>query len=311
MAAFTYRTCTFVGVVLVFLTMCVPAQPQITANGLFIAGQEKSLVCYITTAETVNNFPLTWSRDGSNLTASEERTVIVAGSVKNYNSFYKFTVQPSDNEDTFTCTANLPSGTTTASWTVYVYKGPDDPVLTGPSTVVSDVPSTWTCVVDGSSITASNVYWQFGNGSRIDSGTFNNIGEDYRDTNNLEIHKTTSTLSLTVSTGAPNFGLACYAVHYDTNIQKMTNRSISVTFTTVTTEMAPPVPKEPPPISLGLAVLIGVMGFLVLASIVVIAIYVKRNRQDKGIINRTEDADSLPDDSMHPVNSKPSSSGTN
>ncbi|XP_070202190.1 uncharacterized protein [Littorina saxatilis] len=125
MAAFAHRTCTFVGVVLVFLTMCVPecssqAQPQITANGLFIAGQEKSLACYITTAETVSYFPLTWSRDGSNLAASEEKTVIVSGNVRNYNSFYKFTVQPSDNGETFTCTANLPSGTTTASWTVYV-----------------------------------------------------------------------------------------------------------------------------------------------------------------------------------------------
>ncbi|XP_070202021.1 hemicentin-1-like isoform X2 [Littorina saxatilis] len=230
MAAFAQRTCTFVGVVLVFLTTCVLAQPQITANGLFITGQEKSLACYITTAETVSNFPLTWSRGGSSLAASEEKTVIVSGNVRNYNSFYKFTVQPSDNEDTFTCTANFPSGTTTASWTVYVYKGPDDPVVTGPSTVVSGVPSTWTCVVDGASGTASNVYWQFGNGSRLDFGTFNNVGAVYRDTNNLEIHNTTSTLSLTVSTGAPNFGLSCYAVHFDTSIQKMTSRSITVTY---------------------------------------------------------------------------------
>ena len=90
-------------------------------NGLFIVGQTKTMACYITSAETVSSFPLAWSTGGSTLIASQEQTINVAGNVKNYNSFYRLTVSASDNLDIYTCTATLPSGTTSATWTVYVY----------------------------------------------------------------------------------------------------------------------------------------------------------------------------------------------
>ena len=101
---------------------CVPptAQPTISGNGLFIVGQTKTMACYISTTEATNNFPLTWSRGGSTLTASDEQTLTVAGNI-NYNTFYKLSVAASDNLAVFTCTSTLPSGTTSATWTVYVY----------------------------------------------------------------------------------------------------------------------------------------------------------------------------------------------
>ena len=77
------------------------------------------MACYISTTEAANNFPLTWSRGGSTLTASDEQTLTVAGTAT-YTAFYTLTVAASDNLVVFTCTATLPSGTTSATWTVYV-----------------------------------------------------------------------------------------------------------------------------------------------------------------------------------------------
>ena len=53
--------------------------------------------------------------------------------------------------------------------------------------MVSGVTNTWTCIVDGASSTAPNVYWQFGNGTRLDTGTFSNVAQVYTDSNNLEM----------------------------------------------------------------------------------------------------------------------------
>ena len=82
-------------------------------------GRTKTIACYISTAETVNGFPIAWSRGGKRLTASDEQTVKVSGTVT-YTAFYKLTVAVSDNLAVFTCTATLPSGTTSATTTVYV-----------------------------------------------------------------------------------------------------------------------------------------------------------------------------------------------
>lgn len=48
-----------------------------------------------------------------------------------------------------------------------VLEPPNKPIVTGPTEVIGDQNSSWTCVVDGGSTKEPNVFWQFGNGSRI------------------------------------------------------------------------------------------------------------------------------------------------
>ncbi|XP_076438261.1 hemicentin-2-like [Babylonia areolata] len=206
------------------------AQPTIQANGLFVVGQEKTLGCYINSAETVNSFPLTWAKNGVRQAAVSEQEVAVTANVRSYNSFYRFTVTDSDNQAVFTCTASFPSGVTSATWTVYTYKGPDTPIISGPSAAVSDVISTWSCVVDGASNSPPAVFWQFGNNSRLDDTTFSSVAQVYTDSNGLEIHRVTSTLTLTLTPGAPSFTLSCRAVHFDTVTETTADFPVTVLY---------------------------------------------------------------------------------
>ncbi|KAK7459748.1 hypothetical protein BaRGS_00038931 [Batillaria attramentaria] len=149
--------------------------PTISGSGVFVVGTEKTLLCYVTSAEVGpgGSFPLTWTREKTGNTPltpfSEQTTDVPNSNVKSYVSYYKFTVEKGNNKELFTCTARLGSTEEAATWKVFVYKPPDTPVIRGPTEIVSDVATTWQCDVDGAS-SAPNVYWLFGNGTRLQTG---------------------------------------------------------------------------------------------------------------------------------------------
>jgi hypothetical protein len=195
-----------------------------------VVNQEQTLICTAASNEniedTATHFPLQWSKDGQAEKAFNEEKQ-ARGQSFTYTSSLQFTVKPEKHRNVYTCTATFSSGTKSATHTLYVLQGPGTPVVQGPTTVVSGQPVTWECFADGASDTAPNVYWQFGNGTRLHRSHFGNTERVRMDSNGLEIHAVNSKLSITVSEGAPSFQLVCKVVHFETNA--ISSKTIDVT----------------------------------------------------------------------------------
>lgn len=224
-----------------FVTAASGQKPDVTATSLFIVGSEKTILCYVTTTQTNINglFPLVWTREsnpGAPMQATESTSVVTGTNFRSYTSTVRFTVTKEMNKELFICTASLGNTVETGTWRVYVHKQPDLPAITGPTQIFSDVNSSWTCRVTGAT-SAPNVYWQFGNGSRIlsgvtDLGTTISADPDKAGYVNsdavLNFYNVSRGLRLNVGPGSPSFLLSCLAVHYDTQTQKASDINVEV-----------------------------------------------------------------------------------